>query len=121
MLLKLKNACTLALSNLVEKAQSAGGVVTHIELSSAEAFDLLREININKDIRNHYSYDEDDTANHLGFRLGGKADSEEITKIANEWYTQKIGIKFDNFPLYIIVPPKPTIPVETTTPSTPVD
>jgi len=105
MLLKLKNGSTLALRNLIDKAQSAGGEVKHIELSSAEAFDLLREINSNKEIRKHYSYVEDDTVNHMGFRLSGKADSEEITKIANEWHKRKIGIKFDNVSLYIVVIP----------------
>ena len=105
MLLKLKNGSTLALRNLIDKAQAAGGEVKHIELSSQEAFDLLREINGNKEIRKHYSYIEDDTTNHMGFRLSGKADSEEITKIANEWHQRKIGIEFDDVSLYIVIPP----------------
>lgn len=104
MLLKLKNGSTLALRNLVDKAQVAGGEVKHIELSSQEAFDLLREINSNKDIRKHYSYDEDDNANHMGFRLSGNLDAEDFTKIANEWHRRKIGIRFDNHSLYIVVP-----------------
>jgi len=104
-LLKLKNGSYLSLRNLIEKATAAGGEVKHIELTSQEAFDLLREINSNRDIRKHYSYDEDDNDYRLGFRLNGNLNSEDFTKIANEWHKQKIGIRFDKVPLYIVVPP----------------
>ena len=115
MLLKMKNGSTLGLRNLVEKAQAAGGEVKHIELSSQEAFDLLREINSNKEVRKHYSYDEDDNANHLGFRLSGNLDTEDFTKIANEWHKRKIGIRFDNHPLYIVVVLPPIVKEEPST------
>lgn len=108
MLLKLKNAASLALRNVIDKTIAAGGVVKHIELSSKEAFDLLREINENKNIRKHYSYIENDKSiAQLCFRLNG-ADAKQIDVIANEWYKRKIGINFvienDEYPLYIVVP-----------------
>ena len=104
MLLKFKNASTISLRNLIDKAETTGGIVNHIELSSKEAFDILHEINNNKNVRTHYSYDEDDTTCGIGFRLSGKADQEELNKIVNEWYRRKIGVRFDSIPLYIIIP-----------------
>jgi len=105
MLLKLQNAITLSLTRLVDKAVGVGGKPKHIELPSTEAFDLLREICANKDIRTHYSYDgEGDTECGLGFRLNENLDQDGINEIANAWHKRKVGIRFDDIPLYIVVP-----------------
>ncbi len=99
MILKLQNQCTLALNGLVEKALAVGGDPKHIELTSVEAFDLLRELKSNKDVLRHYTYSDEG----FGFRISG-ADVKEIDVIANEWYKRKIGINFKDHPLYIVVP-----------------
>ena len=73
MILKLQNQCTLALNGLVEKALAVGGDPKHIELTSVEAFDLLRELKSNKDVLRHYTYSDEG----FGFRISG-ADVKEI-------------------------------------------
>jgi len=107
MLMKIKNKLSLGFENLIKAAEKQGGIPDLIEVTDTEAYDLLRELNTVKEVRDHFEFQQEEGAHDIKLRLfGDKPSMDTLNEIANAWYKRTIGITYKDLPIYIVVPKK---------------
>lgn len=111
MRLKLHNAMTLGFANTIAESDRKGAIPFFFQIDPAEAYQLLRELNRCKEVREHYKFEQEDGKHDTKLRLFGEMpDTDELNDIANEWFKRTIGISYKNYPIYIVNTPEPKKP-----------
>lgn len=98
---------TLGFANTIADANRKNAVPYFFEIDGPEAYQLLRELNRCKDVRADYTFEQAEDAHDIKLRLFGEMpENEELTEIANMWFRRELSILYQDFPIYIVNPPK---------------